>query len=489
MYAQLRNTSKRSKGSFVTSDADINMGLWYSKDYGFELIAYSDADHAGCHNDCKSTYGGLQFLGDKLFSWSFKKIDFTTMSTAEAEHISLSACCAQEHVEQGTTELYFVGTEYQLADLFTKVLPKERFEYLVHMIVETTNNPFIAPASIVYIQPFMKIVGYQGEVDKVSAFFTKCLAQPWQTMFKVFNRCLTSRTSRHDQTKINILQIFHAVVNRNVIVRGMLIPDEFLTHDIRATVEYKEFEKRHKTHTPTTIAGDVVQKKQKRKQNIDETSSPKPSLKICVKQFQSSTTPIPTPTDDDDDYGNRIEPRSHKEHPKIVNDDENEKEKKDGGIHKNVDNILHDIIPKIASNATNDIIENNLPKLLAGTIMKERDTFQETVPDLISKEFADHVPKTYTFHDSDHDDHQEDDAPPEGEKRAKRRRTSKRSQSARGSDVGEVIPEDEYLEIVKEFQDVVEHVPTIYDHERMEATLKDMMSNQFKDAEEYAYHL
>ncbi|GJZ21735.1 hypothetical protein Tco_0558774 [Tanacetum coccineum] len=33
----------------------INMGLWYSKDSGFELIAYSYADHAGCHDDCKST--------------------------------------------------------------------------------------------------------------------------------------------------------------------------------------------------------------------------------------------------------------------------------------------------------------------------------------------------------------------------------------------------------------------------------------------------
>ncbi|GJR21200.1 retrovirus-related pol polyprotein from transposon TNT 1-94 [Tanacetum coccineum] len=37
----------------------INMGLWYSKDSGFELIAYSDADLAGCNNDCKSTSGGI----------------------------------------------------------------------------------------------------------------------------------------------------------------------------------------------------------------------------------------------------------------------------------------------------------------------------------------------------------------------------------------------------------------------------------------------
>ncbi|GJT31628.1 retrovirus-related pol polyprotein from transposon TNT 1-94 [Tanacetum coccineum] len=43
-----------------------NIGLWYLKDSEFELIAYSDADHAGCKDDCKSTSGGLQFLGGKL---------------------------------------------------------------------------------------------------------------------------------------------------------------------------------------------------------------------------------------------------------------------------------------------------------------------------------------------------------------------------------------------------------------------------------------
>nr|GEV18377.1 retrovirus-related Pol polyprotein from transposon TNT 1-94 [Tanacetum cinerariifolium] len=136
-----------------------------------ELIAYSDADHAGCNDDCKSTSRGIQFLGDKLVSWSSKKQDCTTMSTAEAEYVSLSACCAQviwmrtqlldygfrynkipiycdlksaiaiscnpvqysrtkhvniryhfikEHVEKGTIELYFIGREYELADLFTK---------------------------------------------------------------------------------------------------------------------------------------------------------------------------------------------------------------------------------------------------------------------------------------------------------------------------------------------------------------------------------
>ncbi|GJZ69440.1 retrovirus-related pol polyprotein from transposon TNT 1-94 [Tanacetum coccineum] len=168
-------------------------------DSGFELIAYSDADHAGCKDDCKSTSGGLQFLGEKLVSWSSKKQDCTAMSTAEAEYVSLSACCAQviwmrtqlldygykynripmycdsksaiaiscnpvqhsktkhidiryhfikEHVEKGTVELYFVGTEYQLADLFTKALPKERFEYLVHRIDPITSPAILTQSPI-----------------------------------------------------------------------------------------------------------------------------------------------------------------------------------------------------------------------------------------------------------------------------------------------------------------------------------------------------
>nr|GEY89283.1 retrotransposon protein, putative, Ty1-copia subclass [Tanacetum cinerariifolium] len=109
---------------------------WYDKLSSF-LIEHGftkDADHAGCKDDYKSTSVGLQFLGGKLVSWSLKKQDCTAMSTAEAEYVSLS-----EHVEKGTMELYFVGIEYQLANLFSKALPKERFEDLVHCIDMRSN--------------------------------------------------------------------------------------------------------------------------------------------------------------------------------------------------------------------------------------------------------------------------------------------------------------------------------------------------------------
>ncbi|GJU45406.1 retrovirus-related pol polyprotein from transposon TNT 1-94 [Tanacetum coccineum] len=69
-----------------------NMGLWYPKDFRYELIAYSDADHARCKDDCKSTSRGFQFLGGKLVSWSLKKQDCYAMS-----NVRLMFPCLNHH--------------------------------------------------------------------------------------------------------------------------------------------------------------------------------------------------------------------------------------------------------------------------------------------------------------------------------------------------------------------------------------------------------
>nr|GEW75602.1 retrovirus-related Pol polyprotein from transposon TNT 1-94 [Tanacetum cinerariifolium] len=46
----------------------VNMGLWYTKDFAFELTRFSDADYAGCKDTLKSTFDGAQFLGEKPVS-------------------------------------------------------------------------------------------------------------------------------------------------------------------------------------------------------------------------------------------------------------------------------------------------------------------------------------------------------------------------------------------------------------------------------------
>nr|GEZ46084.1 uncharacterized mitochondrial protein AtMg00810-like [Tanacetum cinerariifolium] len=83
------------KRIFCYLKGTINLGLWYSKDSGFDLTAYSDADHAGCHLDRKSTSASVQFLGDKLVCWSSKKQNCVSISTTESKFVAVFGCCAQ----------------------------------------------------------------------------------------------------------------------------------------------------------------------------------------------------------------------------------------------------------------------------------------------------------------------------------------------------------------------------------------------------------
>ncbi|GKD24525.1 hypothetical protein Tco_1230739 [Tanacetum coccineum] len=441
----------------------------------------------------------------------------------------------------------------------------------LHLPVETPENPFVAPANINTIEVFMNRVGYQGVVDNVSAFFTKNLAQPWKNMFKVFNRCLTTRTFGHDQTKINILQLFHFVLTQtqvdyaaliwwdflnnmfqkkeaiqyprfiklivadlmgkfldipkrleedyhsikddvplvsvyttgNVLVRGMLVLDVFLTAEIIETNNFKKYEmvfikvdvlmnqpqpvvSTQGTHritpsahrSPTISASPLVSKK--RKQIAGESSSPQQSLKITIKQKQ-------TVEKDDDDSEDRIEPGSHKDNPEVVDDDDDkEREKQDDEMgsleirneetqttiptplssprkilsldkktfqeltdivsnptistskqpqvkkrisskyshlpgalrrmcrrqgymiqdmerkcvttakfwetHNKIDDILHEVVPQIAENVTNDLIESNLKPCIVNTIIEDLDAFRLEVYAFISQEFKAHAP-------------------------------------------------------------------------------------------------
>ncbi|GJY22216.1 retrovirus-related pol polyprotein from transposon TNT 1-94, partial [Tanacetum coccineum] len=146
------------KRIFQYLNRTISMVLWYSKETDMSLTAYADADHAGCQDTRRSTSGSAQFLGDKLASWSSKKQKSTAISNygfkfnkiplycdnksaialccnnvqhSRAKHIDIRYHFIKEQVENGIVELYFIQTEYQLADIFTKPLPRERFNFLI----------------------------------------------------------------------------------------------------------------------------------------------------------------------------------------------------------------------------------------------------------------------------------------------------------------------------------------------------------------------
>nr|GFA43768.1 copia protein [Tanacetum cinerariifolium] len=127
----------------------VNRGLWYPKDSAIALPAFANVDHAGCQDTRRSTSGSLQFLGDRLISWSSKRQKSATISSAEAEyrliqlskHIDIRYHFIKEHVENGLIKLYFVNTEYQLVDIFTKALGRERIEFLINKLGMRSFTP------------------------------------------------------------------------------------------------------------------------------------------------------------------------------------------------------------------------------------------------------------------------------------------------------------------------------------------------------------
>ncbi|GKA95384.1 retrovirus-related pol polyprotein from transposon TNT 1-94, partial [Tanacetum coccineum] len=123
-----------------------NMDLWYSKDTNIALTAYADADHALCQDTRRSTYGSAQLLGDRHYGFAFNKIPLycdnksaialccNNVQHSRSKHIDVRYHLIKEQVENGVVELYFVRTEYQLADIFTKALPRERLEFLLNKL-------------------------------------------------------------------------------------------------------------------------------------------------------------------------------------------------------------------------------------------------------------------------------------------------------------------------------------------------------------------
>ncbi|WVZ76265.1 LOW QUALITY PROTEIN: hypothetical protein U9M48_024253 [Paspalum notatum var. saurae] len=154
------------------------LGLWYSSGSSLSLRGFSDANHAGCRVDRKSTSGTCQFLGTSLVSWSSRKQASVSLSTTKVEYIAVASCCSQlfwmkatlsdfslsfgripllvdstsaasvaknpvlhsrtkhidmrfhflrDHYEKGHIDLIHVATQNQLADIFTKPLEFSAF--------------------------------------------------------------------------------------------------------------------------------------------------------------------------------------------------------------------------------------------------------------------------------------------------------------------------------------------------------------------------
>ncbi|XP_073120345.1 secreted RxLR effector protein 161-like [Henckelia pumila] len=160
----------------------VNFGVKFRKCLNFKLMGFSDRNWGGFKDDMKNTSGYCFSLGSGVFSWCSKKQETVAQSTTEAEFVSATAAVNKAlwlrkllcdlHVKQlnstevfvknqdaieishnlffhgktkhfkiklyflrevqkeGDISLIYYKSEDQLADIFTKPLPTNKFEVL-----------------------------------------------------------------------------------------------------------------------------------------------------------------------------------------------------------------------------------------------------------------------------------------------------------------------------------------------------------------------
>ncbi|GKC67873.1 hypothetical protein Tco_1100471 [Tanacetum coccineum] len=102
----------------------------YSKDSCITLTTFADADHAGCQDTRRSISESMQLLGDRLIPLYYDNKSVIALCCnkvqhSQSKHIDIRYHFIKEQMKNGVVELYFVRTEYQLADIFTKAYGRE----------------------------------------------------------------------------------------------------------------------------------------------------------------------------------------------------------------------------------------------------------------------------------------------------------------------------------------------------------------------------
>nr|GEX34714.1 hypothetical protein [Tanacetum cinerariifolium] len=70
-------------------------------------------------------------------------LQFAICMCARSKHIDIRYHFIKAHIENGVIELYFVNTKYQLADIFTKALGRERIKFLINKLGMRSFTPGI----------------------------------------------------------------------------------------------------------------------------------------------------------------------------------------------------------------------------------------------------------------------------------------------------------------------------------------------------------
>ncbi|GJW10955.1 hypothetical protein Tco_1576782, partial [Tanacetum coccineum] len=280
--------------------------------FGVELIAYSDADHAGCKDDCKSTSGGLQFLGGySSVELEFKETRLVPLLFLHSVHILDKAmrhpALLKERFEylahrpshwyemydsillEKSDKVIIMAQQQHEADVHPDELcpPNKRYDLmdankkvdLEHVTIfhlpqttDNNHNSFVPPPSFSNMVPFYKqVLGFTMELKTSSSFKTTGLLQPCQTLCKIFSKCLTTRVTGWDQPSLQIMQMMYCFFNNIHVDYAELLWEGlyYSLHHPTSSIPYPRFTKIIVSHY-MTIFPDISRRARDKYHNLQD---------------------------------------------------------------------------------------------------------------------------------------------------------------------------------------------------------------------------
>nr|GEV01396.1 uncharacterized mitochondrial protein AtMg00810-like [Tanacetum cinerariifolium] len=244
-YRKARTCSKRI---FRYLRGTVHRCLWYPKDSSVALTAFAYADHAGCQDTRWSTSGSVQFLEERLISWSSKRTMDTTIDQQLARDEALVPSAKRLRIgrsnflllsdiksKESTLQLVydvlrltpffkvFLVTadvlEIYMQELWTaatvhhhsirfkmdnkNIVNLESFREMLHICPRLPHQPFVEPPFEEEIFAFLRFHRPSAVIRKLTDVNINKLHQPWRSFAAIINKCLTGKSSGYDSLRLN----------------------------------------------------------------------------------------------------------------------------------------------------------------------------------------------------------------------------------------------------------------------------------------------
>ncbi|GJR42863.1 hypothetical protein Tco_1310966 [Tanacetum coccineum] len=276
------------------------MGLWYSKDYYIALTAFTDADHAGCQDTRRSTFGNFftKALGREQLDFLINKLGMRSVSPEMLKR--LEEICPR--------------------------LPNQEF--------------VVDPSFDLEIISFIKELGYIGDIDSVNKVYTDHMHQPWRIYVAVINRCLCGKTTDNRDSKKQE-KIYNPRFTKTERSKGIeLLSEAAILEEAQLQKAIKRIKRETKIHQAgglskgASLEPKVLDEQKSKSTNTSEGTRLKPGVPNVSKDNSSkSEYESWGDSDDDDDDQQGNDERTESNNDKDVYINKTDKEEEDRFVH------------------------------------------------------------------------------------------------------------------------------------------------------------